>query len=334
MQWPVAERRRRRDRRPRPSRPPPIPRSAAPRRSSRPRARSRRRSAGTRSPASSSTTSPGTSSATGRCAPAVAQHAGLRRDHARGSRSSAFSALPSWMKPTSALISDHRDDHRRIDGVAEHRRRDRCGQQEIDQRVVELRQEAQEAMRAWAAAGSSFGPYAVRGALPLPRSGARPARCSSLAQISAAGSACHAGTDPPFGPGPGLPSSANSVHAVGLRFLLGTRVIADGMAAPWPPGAVVRAACLSYTLRTRRGSSTFAPFSLRPGWTPRGQVAGYHDRFDRGAADEVHGDTDALARRGLSADRKERRFHASPHGDPKAPTGLPDGQPRTASSRS
>ncbi len=66
---------------------------------------SRRRSAGTLSPETSSTTSPGTS-----CAASISWRSPSRRTMACGESMSrmafrAFSALPSWMKPMTTLIS-------------------------------------------------------------------------------------------------------------------------------------------------------------------------------------------------------------------------------------
>ena len=59
---------------------------------------------------------------------------------------SAFSALASWRKPTIALIVNHGEDHRGIEAMAERPGRGRRRQKEVDQGVVELRQEAPDGM--------------------------------------------------------------------------------------------------------------------------------------------------------------------------------------------
>ena len=65
----------------------------------------RRRSAGTLSPDSSSTTSPGTSSSAGIMRVAPPRRVRASADSMLRIESSAFSALPSWMNPSSALMT-------------------------------------------------------------------------------------------------------------------------------------------------------------------------------------------------------------------------------------
>ena len=68
-------------------------------------ASARRRSAGTLSPDSSSTTSPGTSSSAGIMRVSPPRVVLASAESMLRIESSAFSALPSWMKPSSALRS-------------------------------------------------------------------------------------------------------------------------------------------------------------------------------------------------------------------------------------
>ena len=68
-------------------------------------ASSRRRSAGTLSPEASSTTSPGTSCSAGRLSRSPPRSTSADSDNILRIASSASSALPSWMKPTIALIT-------------------------------------------------------------------------------------------------------------------------------------------------------------------------------------------------------------------------------------
>ena len=104
----------------------------------------RRRSAGTLSPNSSSTTSPGTSSSAGIMRVSPPRRVRASADSMLRIESSAFSALPSWMKPSSALrmttpkmieASSHKAQHQLGEAGAE---------QDVDQDVVELGQEPHE----------------------------------------------------------------------------------------------------------------------------------------------------------------------------------------------
>ena len=78
-------------------------------------------------------------------APAVAQDAGVRRDHL-ADRVQRLLRLAFLNEADDGIDQDDGDDHHRIDVVADQSGRDRRRQEEVDQRVVELPQEPPEAM--------------------------------------------------------------------------------------------------------------------------------------------------------------------------------------------
>ena len=103
-----------------------------------------RRSAGTLSPDSSSTTSPGTSSSAGSMRVAPPRRVRASADSMLRIESSAFSALPSWMNPSSALMTTTAEDDRGVDPQAEHHLGEAGAEQHVDQDVVELGSQAHE----------------------------------------------------------------------------------------------------------------------------------------------------------------------------------------------
>ncbi len=103
-----------------------------------------RRSAGTLSPDSSNTMSPGTRSSAGVMRVSPPRTVRASAESMLRIESSAFSALPSWMKPSSAFrittpkmipASSHRPEHQLHEPGAE---------QHVDEDVVELGEEAHE----------------------------------------------------------------------------------------------------------------------------------------------------------------------------------------------
>ena len=118
----------------------------------------RRRSAGTLSPDSSSTTSPGTSSSAGMRRVSPPRMVRASAESMLRIESSAFSALPSWMKPSNALRMHDAEDDRRIEPQAEHQLDEAGAEQDIDQDVVELSRKRMSGPRLLPS-GKRLGPY-------------------------------------------------------------------------------------------------------------------------------------------------------------------------------
>lgn len=77
----------------------------------------------------------------------VAQRGGLRR-HELADRAQRLLGLAFLDMADDRVDQHHRGDDARIDGVAQHGRSDGGGEQDVDQRVVELREKAEQRMAA------------------------------------------------------------------------------------------------------------------------------------------------------------------------------------------
>ena len=158
------------------------------------------------------------------------------------------------------------------------------------------------------AAGSSLGPWAWR-RLAASCDDSPPGPVSNLRHTSTAGTACHAASDdlPPRGM---AATSADWFIPAGFQFLWRSawsltawlRCGTAGMRLALPTSAISagRAEQVQHLVPLRDGRPVADPAG--------GQVAGYHDRFGRAAANELLGERDALARRASPRDHKNSRI--------------------------